>query len=92
MLVAVRLTKKVMVLFEPGQYRRLKERARARGTSVGCLVREAVEKYVLEGDQEPLPVEKDPALGIVALGRSGLTDLASRHDEYLAEIERGQGS
>lgn len=84
----VKLSKKVMVLFEPGQYLRLKDRARARGTSVGFLVREAVEKYVLEGNQQPVPVEEDPALKIVGLGRSGRGDLAQRHDAYLADIER----
>lgn len=88
----MRLTRKVMVLFEPGQYVRLKARAHSRGMSVGSLVREAVEKYVLNGDHESLPVEEDPALRIVGLGRSGRGDLARRHDAYLAGIDGRKGS
>ncbi len=46
------LKKRVEVLFEPSEYRRLEEVARAEKRSVGSVVREAVEKYVLEPSQE----------------------------------------
>lgn len=35
--------------------------------------------------EEDLPIEEDPALGILALGRSDKGDLSLRHDAYLAE-------
>lgn len=46
------LRKRVEVLFEPAQYRRLEEIARAQGRSVGALIREAVARYCLEPTQE----------------------------------------
>lgn len=46
------LKKRVEVLFEPSEYRRLGEIAHARRQSVGAVVREAVEKYVLQPTQE----------------------------------------
>ncbi len=41
------LTRKAMILFDPEQYRKLEEEARRRKSSVGTLVREAVEKAIL---------------------------------------------
>ena len=46
------LKKRVEILFEPLEYRRLEEIARTRKRSVGSVVREAVERYVLEPTQE----------------------------------------
>jgi hypothetical protein len=46
------LKKRVEVLFEPSEYHRLEERAQAERRSVGSLVREAVERYVLQPTRE----------------------------------------
>jgi len=46
------LKKRVEVLFEPSEYHQLEEVAHARRRSVGSVVREAVEKYVLQPTQE----------------------------------------
>jgi len=46
------LKKRVEVLFDEGEYRRLDQIARTRKQSVGSLVREAVEKYVVQPDKE----------------------------------------
>jgi hypothetical protein len=46
------LKKRVEVLFEPSEYHRLEEMAQAERHSVGSLVREAVEKYVVQPTQE----------------------------------------
>lgn len=46
------LKKRVEVLFDPLEYRRLEEQARAEDRSVGALIREAVAKYCIEPTQE----------------------------------------
>lgn len=40
------LTKRVMVLFDPEQYRKLEEEASRRSCSVGSLIRQAVDKEI----------------------------------------------
>jgi hypothetical protein len=42
------LTKRVMVLFDPERYQRLQEEAKQRQCSTGTLIREAVEKGILQ--------------------------------------------
>jgi len=46
------LKKRVEILFEPSKYHRLEGMAQAEGRSVGSLVREAVERYVLQPARE----------------------------------------
>lgn len=46
------LKKRVEVLFEPSEFRRLEKIARAERRSVGSVVREAVSKYVLRPTEE----------------------------------------
>jgi len=46
------LNKRVQVLLSPGQYARLKEISRARGKSVGSLIRQAVQKQYLDTSRE----------------------------------------
>jgi hypothetical protein len=46
------LKKRVEVLFEPSEYRRLEEIAQAEKRSVGSVVREAVDKYVMQPTEE----------------------------------------
>ena len=43
------------------------------------IIRLGIDKYLGE-----LPVEDDPAMGIVGLGKSGKSDISERHDVYLA--------
>jgi len=51
------LTKKAMILFDPQQYKKLEEEAKRRHTSVGELVRKAVEVAILS-KQETLKQER----------------------------------
>jgi hypothetical protein len=46
------LNKRVQVLFSAAQYARLREIARARGESIGSLVRQAVQKQYLDTSHE----------------------------------------
>jgi len=85
------LKKRVEVLFEPSEYHRLEEMAQAERRSVGSLVREAVEKYVLQPTQE----EKRRALEWILRGEDDLgsweelKEAISRGPaEEIAEIDR----
>jgi hypothetical protein len=75
------LKKRVEVLFEPSEYHQLEEVAHARRRSVGSVVREAVEKYVLQPTQEG----KREALEWIL---SGEDDLGS-WEELKEAISRG---
>ncbi len=75
----------VQIYMDERQHCALKMIARESGTSVAALVRESIERYL-----DSLPVEKDPAMRIVALGGKGPRDLAEKHDEYLARIHSEQ--
>ncbi len=80
-----RLTKKpIQIYLEPGQDKALRILAERRGTSIGALIRQGVQRYL---DQE-IPVEEDPALDIVGLGSSGRSDLSEDHDKYLIGAEK----
>ena len=74
------LKKRVEILFEPLEYRRLEEVARARKRSVGSVVREAVERYVLEPTQE----EKRRALEWIASQTFG--DIGGDWEQVKEEI------
>ena len=53
------------------------------GISLAELIRRTIDRYLAE-----LPVEEDPALRVIGLGRSGRSDMASKHDDYLAALAR----
>ncbi|GIW60648.1 MAG: CopG family transcriptional regulator [Nitrososphaerota archaeon] len=46
------LTKRVQVLLSSEQYKRLETIARTRGTSIGALIRDAIEKLYFQPSQE----------------------------------------
>ncbi|MGE5280947.1 MAG: CopG family transcriptional regulator [Chloroflexota bacterium] len=60
----------------------LAQEARRRGISKAAVVREAL-KPLLAREGDDTAVEK--ALGAAGAGASGVSDLAERHDAYLAE-------
>ena len=79
-----KLTKKPLQIYlDTDEDETLRYLARKRGKSMGALIRESVARYLAA----EIPVEEDPALGIIGLGRSGITDLSENHDKYLAEME-----
>ena len=75
------LKKRVEVLFDPSEFRRLEGLAHSSGRSVGSVVREAVEKYVLQ----PTHDEKRKAVEWIL---SGEDDLGS-WDELKEAMSRG---
>jgi hypothetical protein len=70
--------RRIQILLEESQHRRLLERTGRDGLSMGGLVRAAVRRYLAAG-----PVKKDPVLGLIGIGSSGDPDTAAKHDRYL---------
>ncbi len=69
----------IQLYIEPGQANILEILSMKRGVSKSEIIRESIEKYLKE-----LPIEEDPAMGLIGLGDSGKSDLADKHDRYIA--------
>ena len=72
--------KPLQMYIEPRQDAALAALAKNRGVSKAELIRESIERYITA-----IPVEEDPALGLIGLGSSGKRDLSRKHDRYLAK-------
>ena len=75
--------KPIQVYIEPEQDYVLGNLAKKRGTSKAEIIRKSLDKFLRE-----IPLEEDPALGLVGLGSSGKRDLSEHHDEYLVRNGR----
>jgi metal-responsive CopG/Arc/MetJ family transcriptional regulator len=71
--------RRIQIYLDPEVHQRLKERARAGGISLSELIRRMAKDYLR---REAAPKDY---LAIVGLGQSGKTDIAEKHDEYLAQ-------
>lgn len=69
----------IQIYIEPGQANVLEVISKKRGVSKSEIIRESIEKYLKE-----LPIEEDPAMGLIGLGNSGKSDLSDKHDRYIA--------
>ena len=81
------MTARTMVYLEGEQLEALKQRARQERVSVAKLIRRLVRQYLGGQDGKP-PISRDVYSRIVGLGSSTHTDIAARHDEYLADALR----
>lgn len=77
------LKKRVEILFDPAEYRRLEEIAHSKGRSVGSVVRDAVEKYVLRPTEE----EKRKALAWMAAQRGPVGSPEEIKEDILAALD-----
>lgn len=71
--------KPLQIYIEPEQEQAIASLALKKGISKAEIIRLSLDKYLGE-----LPVEDDPALGIIGLGRSGKSDISEKHDAYFA--------
>ncbi len=78
---------RTIISLERKQLRALKARARARGVSVAEFVRTLVAES-LEADPTAPAVPVSSYKRLVALGSSGRSDVADRHDALVAEALR----
>ena len=68
------------------QARRLKKLAADQGRSMADLIRTSVDALLLESAANDDEVRRDRALRAAGRFRSGVRDLSSQHDRYLAEV------
>ena len=73
----------IQVYLEESQDRALRALSEAQHISIAELIRRSIDRYLAE-----IPIEDDPALHLIGLGRSGLRDVAEKHDAYLARWEQ----
>jgi hypothetical protein len=77
------IAKPIQIYLKPEQDQALRHLAKRLGISIAELIRRSVDMYL-----HSLPVEDDPALRLVGLGRSGRHDLSADHDRVLAQAGR----
>jgi len=76
--------KPIQIYIEPKQELLLESLAKKKGTSKTEIIRLSLDRYL--GN---LPLEEDPVLGIIGLGKSGKRDISEKHDVYLARHVAG---
>lgn len=69
--------KPIQIYIEPKQEKVLDALAHKKGVARSEIIRLSLDRYLSE-----LPIEDDPAMDIIGLGKSGKTDLAEKHDKY----------
>lgn len=69
------------------QMRRLRREAKARGTSIAAVIRDAVDQVVPD-EREAARARRERALALVGAFASGERTASERHDEVLGEEER----
>jgi hypothetical protein len=75
--------KPIQIYIEPQQDYVLGNLAKKRGISKAEIIRNSLDKFLRE-----IPLEEDPGMGLVGLGKSGQRDLSDHHDKYLAKYAR----
>lgn len=76
---------RTQIQLEEAQYRALKERAARQRTSMAELIRRAVRAWLETSTEMSEQERRRRALAVIGQFHSGLSDVAERHDEYLAE-------
>ena len=79
--IAMQAMQRTQIYLDPELSQALDRLAHQRGTSRSSLIRLAARRFIAE---EEAP-EEDPIFGIIGIGRSGLSDVSERHDDYLIE-------
>lgn len=82
---AMKKIKKIptQIYLEPEQEKVIALLSKATGKSKAAIIRSCIAKFLSN-----LPLENDPALGIMNLGASGKKDIAERHNEYLLSLDK----
>ena len=77
--------KPIQVYLEPQQNNVLDLLAKKRRISKAEIIRISLEKFFKE-----IPLEEDPAMGLIGLGRSKKGDLSVHHDQYIVRYAKSK--
>ncbi len=77
---------RTQIQLEEKQYQALKELAARQRTSIAELIRQAVDEWLKKVSEVPEAERRRRAIAAAGRFRSGVGDLAEKHDEYLAKI------
>jgi len=77
--------KPIQIYLEPRQNNVLDVLAKKRGISKAELIRRSLEKFFKD-----IPLEEDPAMGLIGLGSSKKGDLSVQHDKYIARYAKSK--
>ncbi len=72
--------KRIQIYLDPSQNNVLEILSKKNGVSKAEIIRKSLEKFLKE-----LPVEQDPAMGVIGLGSSGKGNLSDQHDKYVVK-------
>ena len=72
--------KPLQIYIEPQQNKVLEILSKKEKVSKAEIIRKSLDKFLKE-----IPVEEDPALGLIGLGKSGKMNLSDQHDKYLVK-------
>jgi Arc/MetJ-type ribon-helix-helix transcriptional regulator len=75
---------RIQVQLTPEQERMLRELAALRGSSISALIREGIDA-LLAPEATERRRRRERMLLAIGIGRSGLHDVSSRHDDYWAD-------
>lgn len=67
------------------QSQTLKEMAQERGVSMAELIRQSIDNFIRARNQLTREEKRRKALAIMGQFSSGVSDLSTNHDQYLAE-------
>jgi hypothetical protein len=78
------LMHRTQIYLAPEQHKSLKQEAAKKGVSFTQLIREILTAYLKQNEGLEKPAG-EIYMGLVGLGQSGLSDVSTRHDDYLTE-------
>lgn len=68
------------------QSRVLKSIALEQDISVAELIRQCIDNYIRSRNQPTMAEKRQRALSVIGIASSGITDLATNHDDYLDDV------
>ena len=82
---------RLQIQLTEGQHRKVRSRAQRLGVSVAEVIRRSVDRELEAESRQPSRrdlIARALAVAGQHVDREGKTDVAARHDDYLAEIDR----